>query len=175
MRALTDRARLREFMRRLGEEADVETRVYLTGGASAVLEGWRESTIDVDLKIVPDRDRLLRAIPPLKEALQINVELASPDDFIPVRDGWPDRSPFVAREGRVSFHHFEFAAQALAKIERGHAQDLADVDVMLRRSLVNAAGLREYFDAIEPMLYRFPAIDAASFRQAVLEVVGPVG
>ena len=66
-------------------------------------------------------------------------------------------------------------SRLLARVERGHAQDLADVDVMLRRSLVNAAGLREYFDAIEPMLYRFPAIDAASFRQAVLEVVGPVG
>lgn len=175
MRALTDRARLHEFMRRLGEEADVETRVYLTGGASAVVEGWRESTIDVDIKIVPERDSLLRAIPRLKETLQINVELASPDDFIPVGDGWPDRSPFVAREGRVSFHHFEFAAQALAKIERGHAQDIADVRVMLERGLVDAAGLREYFDAIEPMLYRYPAIDAASFRQAVLDVVGPGG
>lgn len=172
MRALADRDRLQAFMRRLGAEADADTRVYLTGGASAVVEGWRESTIDVDIKIVPDRDPLLRAIPHLKEALHINVELASPDDFIPVRDGWPDRSPFVAREGRVSFHHFEFAAQALAKIERGHAQDLADVEVMLRRGLVDAAGLREYFDAIEPMLYRYPAIDAASFRQAVLDVVG---
>lgn len=174
MRALTDRARLDEFMRRLGAEADIETRVYLTGGASAVLEGWRHSTIDVDLKIVPDRDRLLRAIPTLKEALQINVELASPDDFIPVRDGWPDRSPFVRREGRISFHHFEFAAQALAKIERGHAQDLADVRIMLQRGTVDVAALRDYFSAIEPMLYRYPAIHAASFRQAVLDVVGPV-
>lgn len=171
MRALTDRARLHEFMRRLGAEADVETRIYLTGGASALLEGWRDSTIDVDLKIVPDRDRLLRAIPALKEALQINVELASPDDFIPVRDGWADRSPFVLREARVSFHHFEFAAQALAKIERGHAQDLADVRIMLRRGLVNVQGLREYFDAIAPMLYRYPAVDVPSFRKAVSDLI----
>lgn len=170
MRALADRERLRMFMQRLAAEADAETKVYLTGGATAVLEGWRDSTIDIDLKIVPDRDPLLRAIPRLKETLQINVELASPDDFIPVREGWPDRSPFVAREGRVSFYHFELLAQALAKIERGHTQDLADVDTMLRRGLIAPAGLVEYFSAIEPMLYRYPAIDAASFRQAVVDV-----
>ena len=62
--------------------------MYLTGGATAVLIGWRESTIDVDIKLVPETDELLREIPSLKERLQINVELASPDQFIPVREGW---------------------------------------------------------------------------------------
>ena len=40
-----------------------EGRVYLTGGATAVLHGWRESTIDIDIKVVPDSDDLLREIP----------------------------------------------------------------------------------------------------------------
>jgi hypothetical protein len=44
-----------------------------------------------------------------------------PDDFIPVPDGWQDRSAFIAQEGLLSFRHFDFVAQALAKIERGHA------------------------------------------------------
>lgn len=60
-----------------------------------MLNGWRHSTIDVDIKIVPDVDRVFRAIPGIKERLQINVELASPDDFIPVRDDWEDRSPAI--------------------------------------------------------------------------------
>jgi hypothetical protein len=37
-------------------QTDGDTRIYFTGGATAVLYGWRASTIDVDLKIVPDRD-----------------------------------------------------------------------------------------------------------------------
>jgi hypothetical protein len=56
-------------MRRLGRVARRPARVYLTGGATAVLEGWRASTIDVDLKLVPDDDELLRAIVDLKERL----------------------------------------------------------------------------------------------------------
>lgn len=154
-------------MRRLGAKARVPGRVYFTGGATAVLHGWRDSTIDVDIRLVPETDDLLRALPLLKEELQLNIELASPADFIPVRAGWEDRSPFVTREGALSFHHFDLYAQALAKVERGHTQDLADVAEMVRRGVVEPAGARRYFAAIEPLLYRYPAIDRTSFRRAV--------
>jgi hypothetical protein len=174
MRDLTDAVRLREFMRALGREARSPAHVYLTGGATAVLVGWRAMTIDVDIKIIPDDDALLRAIPALKERLSINVELAAPIDFIPVQDGWEDRSPFVGQEGLLSFHHFDLTAQALAKIERGHAHDDEDVREMLRRGLVSVDGLRAAFAAIEPRLYRYPAVDPAGFRRAVDRLVSRV-
>ena len=170
MRALADRDRIARFMRRLGAASDADTRVYLTGGATAVLYGWRDSTIDVDIRVLPERDAIYRAIPALKEELQINVELASPDQFIPVKDGWEGRSPFVVREGRVSFHHFDLYAQALAKIERGHTLDVADVGEMLSRRLIERDALLAYYEAIAPRLYRYPAVDAASFAAAVQAV-----
>ena len=162
-------------MRAVGEAAAIDGRVYFTGGATAVLHGWRASTIDVDVRIVPEQDAIFRAIPRLKEQLQLNVELASPDHFIPVKPGWEDRSPFVAREGHVSFHHFDLYAQALAKIERGHAQDAGDVREMLDRGLIERAGLLAYFEAIEPDLYRYPALDPGTFRRAVEDAVGLQG
>ena len=116
---------------------------------------------------------MLRALPRLKETFDINVELASPADFIPMKPGWQDRSPFVAQEGVVTFRHFDLYAQALAKIERGHEMDRKDVQEMLARSLVTRPGLLDYFEAIEPELYRFPAIDPASFRKAVSAIVSP--
>ena len=171
MRRPVDAGRVRDFMRALGAEADRETRVYFTGGATAVLYGWRSSTLDLDIKIVPDDDRLLRAIPRLKESHEINVELASPDAFIPEVPGWASRSPFIAREGKTSFHHYDLDAQALSKIERGHEQDLADVAAMFERSLVDRKLLLERFAEIEPALYRYPAIDPKSFRAAVERAV----
>ena len=119
---------------------------------------------------VPEHDALFRAIPRLKERLELNVELAAPSDFIPVRSGWEDRSPFIVSEASLSFHHFDLHAQALAKIERGHAQDLEDVREMLRRGLIDRDEAVRYFAEIEPRLYRFPAVDPASFRAAVIEV-----
>lgn len=175
MREVADATRIRRFMQSLAEEAAQDARVYFTGGATAVLVGWRQTTIDVDVKIVPEHDRLFRAIPAIKERLQINVELASPADFIPVPSGWEDRSPFIAREGRLSFHHYDLCAQALAKIERGHAQDVSDVQELLSRRLVHPERLAAYFRDIEPSLYRYPAIDPASFRRALEEIVGRAG
>ena len=65
-------------MRALGRAAREPARVYLTGGATAVLHGWRVTTVDMDMKVIPDRDDVLRMIPRIKEELSINVELAAP-------------------------------------------------------------------------------------------------
>lgn len=154
-------------MEALGAAAGAPARLYFTGGATAVLLGWRPSTIDVDIKLIPESDALLRAIPALKEQLHLNVELASPADFVPVPPGWEDRSRFVADVGRLSFYHFDLYAQALAKVERGHTQDLGDVRAMLERRLIDPGKALEYFARMEPELYRYPAIHGPSFRRAV--------
>jgi uncharacterized nucleotidyltransferase DUF6036 len=155
----------------LGRVAGGPTRIYLTGGASAVLEGWRGSTIDVDLRFEPDGDALLRELSTLKDDLGVNIELASPPDFIPELPGWRDRSPFVFREGKVDIHHFDFYSQALSKIERGFSQDLDDVASMLESGLVEPDKLGELYEAIEPELYRYPAVDSAAFRKKVAAVL----
>jgi hypothetical protein len=170
MRELADANRIERFMRELGKVARHEGRVYLAGGATAVLNGWRETTVDVDIKLIPDSDELLREIPRLKEALSLNVELASPSDFIPVVTGWEDRSPLIGTEGKLAFHHFDPVAQALSKAERGHEQDRRDVRHLIRSGLVDPAEARAQFNAIEPELFRFPAIDPATFRRTVEEL-----
>ena len=101
----------------------------------------------------------------------MNVKLASPADFIPVPAGWQDRSLFVSREGALTFYHFDPYAQALAKLERAHRQDLEDVRELLARGLVDPARALAYFEEIEPELYRFPAVDDAAFRRRVEEAL----
>jgi uncharacterized nucleotidyltransferase DUF6036 len=171
MRPPVDAKRIREFAHRLGRVASGRTRIYLTGGATAVLEGWRASTIDVDVRFEPESDALLRELVALKERLGINVELASPPDFIPELPGWRERSPLVFRDGNVDVHHFDPYSQALSKIERGFAHDLADVQEMLNRGLVDPERLGQFFEAIEPQLYRYPAIDPAAFRRKVQDAL----
>jgi hypothetical protein len=167
VRPAVDEARLRELARDLGRVASGPTRIYLTGGATAVLEGWRSSTIDVDLRFEPDIDEILRELPGLKERLGISIELASPPDFIPELPGWRERSPLVFREGNVRVHHFDFYSQALSKIERGFSQDIEDVEKMIESGLVEPARLGGLYEAIDPELYRYPAIDPEVFRRKV--------
>ena len=173
MREVASAARIREFMRRLGRSAPRPLSVFFTGGTSAVLTGWRETTVDIDLRMEPDDDDVLRAMVRLKTELDMNVELASPQDFIPPLPRWRERSRLIAREGALTFFHYDFYAQdnfyaqALAKIERGHSKDLLDVGEMLARGLVERAELSRLFDAIRPDLFRYPAIDQAQFAARV--------
>ncbi len=171
MRKQVTLEQIQRFMKALGAAATSPGRVYVVGGATAVLFGWRDSTIDLDLKIIPESDEIFRSLPALKERLQMNIELASPGDFIPELPGWQERSRFIQQEGKLSFLHYDFYAQALAKIERGHTLDRHDVQEMLRHNLVEPQRLLEMFAAIEDQLYRYPALDGRSFRQAVERVV----
>lgn len=172
MRPPVDERRIRALARELGRVARGPVRIYLTGGSTAVLEGWRETTIDVDLRFEPESDELLRALPALKDRLGVNIELASPPDFIPELPGWRERSPLVFREGSVDVHHFDLYSQALSKIERGFEQDLGDVDAMIARGFVKPSRLRQLYDAIEPDLYRYPALDQRAFRHKLDAALG---
>ena len=172
MRRLADTGRVQGFMHRLGQRAEANGRLYFTGGATALLLGWRSTTIDIDLSLGTDAEHLLRLVPALKEELELNVELASPSDFIPELPGWEDRSRFIQRDGRVDFFHYDFYAQALSKVERGHVQDHGDVRAMLDRDLIDAGTALELFARIEPELYRYPAINPETFRREVELVFG---
>lgn len=167
--------KVRELMRQLGREAESSGRIYLVGGSSAVVVGWRETTVDIDLKLDPEPEGVFEAIARAKEALNVNVELAAPDDFIPPLPGWRERSPFIDRYGSVDYFHYDFYAQALAKLERGHELDWLDVREMGRRRLIRASRLLEFYESVEPALVRYPAIDPPSFRKKVLLLAGEIG
>src|SRR6266481_2742430 len=118
--------RLKQFMDALAASARSPGRIYFTGGATALLLGFREQTIDIDIKLDPEPEGAFEAIAALKNRLDVNVELASPDDFIPAATDWRERSRHIASIGRLQFFHYDFGLQALSKVERGHAQDLED-------------------------------------------------
>jgi hypothetical protein len=158
---------LNQFMRELAAAARSPGKVYLTGGATALLLGFREQTIDIDLKLDPEPEGVFEAIATLKDRLNLNVELASPDDFIPRAADWRERSQHIESIGQLQFFHYDFSMQALAKLERGHVQDLEDVSSLLRDGYVTPAELRNRFAQIEPGLLRYPAIDPRQFKRRV--------
>jgi len=128
-----------------------------------VIEGWRNSTLDVDLRPEPDSDEILRALSELKNELDINLEPASPLDFLPELSGWRERSPYIAQHGSVQVRHMDFRLQALAKLERASDQDLRDVLEIVQRRLATPRELEDALDEMQDLLYRFPAVDRETF------------
>jgi hypothetical protein len=167
MRAEADKLKIQSFMAALGKRVRGEGCIYLTGGATAVLHGWRGMTIDVDIKPDPEPAGLFEAIAAIKNELDINIELASPDHFIPAVSGWRERSLFIVQHGEVRFFHYDPYGQTLSKLQRGHDRDMRDVQAMLKSGLVRVDRLWEMFLQIQPQLIRYPAIDPATFRGVV--------
>ena len=157
-------------MRFLGERVH-GGRFYLNGGASAVIVGWRTMTVDVDLKLEPEPIGVFEAITEAKEALDINVDPAAPDDFIPALPDWRERSLFLARHGTVKFFHYDFYAQALAKIARDHESDRSDVRAMHRLKFIEPQPLMQRFEAIESDIQRYPSLSLAHFHDRVRAMV----
>lgn len=172
MRRPLDPDRLRSVLEALGRACRGPGVLYLAGGATALLEGWRDATVALDLRLDPEPEGVFAAIAGVKEALQVNVELASPADFLPELLDWRERSPFVSRFGPVEVRHYDLRAQALAKLARGFDRDLADARAMLERELVTCAALRASLAQMEPRLERYPRVSGPELRRR-LEALCP--
>jgi len=163
LRDAADAERIALLARELGRAVAPGTRMYLTGGATAVLEGWRDSTVDVDVRFEPDSDDALSRIRDLKEELSLNVELASPLDFLPPLPEWEERSRFRFREGNLEVFDFDPYSQVLSKLQRGqvsalryrfpmssaHQASSASKDAAAQAEAIRRQRLRE--DAQRPM------------------------
>ncbi len=170
MRRPLDPDRLRQVLEALGRACRGPGVLYLSGGATALLEGWRSATVDLDLKLDPEPEGVFAAIARIKEELDVNVELASPDDFLPELADWREQSPFVARFGQVEVRHYDLRAQALSKLARGFERDLGDVRAMLERGLVSCDTLRSAFAQMEARLERFPRVSGRELRRRLSEL-----
>jgi hypothetical protein len=167
-----DSSRLRAFLDELSRAAKTPTRLYLTGGASQLLRGLRETTVDIDLTFEPESDELLRSMVPLKESLDLNVELVSPAHFVPALPGWRERCDFALEIGKLAVLHFDPYTQALSKLERGHDRDLQDVHTLVNAGLIDTSHLRSLFVAVQSELFRYPEIDLKSLSTAVDRLAG---
>jgi hypothetical protein len=93
------------------------------------------------------------------EKLSVNVELASPDQFVPALNGWRERCEYIGKWGQVEFFHYDFYGQAFSKIVRGHAVDISDVKALVSLRKVDLDILEKLFLEVLPSMNRYPALD----------------
>jgi hypothetical protein len=141
-------------------------RVYVVGGGTAVWAGWRDSTIAADLH--SETDAIFRDIQAIKEELQINIEFARPEQFVPPLAGSEERHRLIETIGKVTFFHYDPYAQLLSKVVRGFNRDVQDARRFLDSGWVDPARFRSLVDDVSHATYaKYPALS----RDAVLEAV----
>lgn len=169
MRPDLTRERLQELMRELARTAPRQGthRVYIVGGGTAVLSGWRATSVDADLHA--DDEAVFHDIQGIKERLNVNVEFTRPEQFVPPLSGTQDRHLFVQTLRNVSFWHYDPYAQVFSKLARGLERDLADARSFVRSGLVEPERLLALVRAVPAAAYaRYPRL-APTRLLAVIE------
>ena len=139
------------FLQSLGRRYTMPGRLYLVGGTTMVYEGFRQQTLYIDISFeVADEyhSAFVAAVRDLKEQLSLNIEEASPAEFIPLPSGHRERSQCMGRYGQLEVFYFDLYSTALSKIERGTESDFDDVLTLLDRGRLALSLLSEYFDEI---------------------------
>lgn len=124
-------------------------RLYLTGGAALVHRGIRPGqTLDIDIQVTVDPAHLTAQIVHLKQKLNMNIEFASPGDFMPLPTQWEMRSAFIKRYDQVDVFYFDWYSIALSKMLRANRQDVVDVQLLIRQGFIDLKRLDELYEDV---------------------------
>lgn len=151
MRPKVDKPAIDSFLNTLGRNFRKPGRLYLVGGAALVHHGIRPgSTMDIDIEISGiNEGEMIDAIRRLIQQLNINIEFASPRDFMPLPTQWMAQSEYIGRYGEIDAFYFDFYSIALSKMQRGSTLDINDVKLLLEQGVIT---LQELDSAYEEVL-----------------------
>jgi hypothetical protein len=172
-----DRARIRNFLSRLGTAFHAEGRIYLTGDTALVYGGLRPAVEEIALAymVAPvRRGPFLREVQRLAEQLQVNVREDSPAEEVPLPAGAAARARPAGRFGQLELFLFDPYSVALAKLAAASDDGVADVRAMRDAGWLDAAMLGEL---VEESLRRYQPTDRQvapdELRQRAASLAGP--
>jgi len=175
MRPSVDKTAIESFLQQLGRAFRKPGRLYLVGGAALVHAGVRPGfTQDIDIQVSgANEGELIVAIQRLIQQLQINVEFASPADFIPLPSQWEMHAQYVGRYGGVDVFYFDFYSIALSKIERGNSRDIDDVKLLVQQGIIILNELDAAYREVLAQLGqgRYPRITPQRFSERYTAVL----
>ena len=134
-------------------DASISRPGYLVGRSSLLLVAGKTSTFDIDVQFSTSHEHhaeFIRCLRTVSREMAILVELASPEQFIPLQAGFQERYQFVGQYGSLDVFHFDYYCIALGKVHRGNEKDFDDVVHMVQTELISLSMLESYLEQILP-------------------------
>ncbi len=174
MRPNVDKKAIESFLQQLGRTFRKQGRLYLVGGAALVHAGVRPGfTQDIDIQVGgANEGDLIVTIQRLIQQMQINIEFASPKDFIPLPSQWEAHSQYLGRYGSIDVFYFDFYSIALSKIERGATRDIEDVKLLVQQKRITLDELDAAYQEVLAQLGkgRYPKITPERFTERYFNI-----
>lgn len=125
-----------------GEQVPPESQITLLGGSALILLGNSRETIDIDFvgdDINPSE--LHRRIIQIAKENKILLDIVPIEHFIPIPQGSEKRVIPVGQFGNLNVFVADPYSIALSKIDRGLANDFADIEFLINKGHINLNAL----------------------------------
>ena len=126
----------------LGERVPPSSRLLLVGGSALVLLGSPRRTIDIDFigdDVSPSElDKIIMLV---ARELKIYIEPVAMERFIPIPDGFDERTIRIGQFGNLEVFVADPYSIALTKLDRGFDTDFDDMIFLVHRNLVDVEEL----------------------------------
>jgi hypothetical protein len=117
--------------------------------------GSQRRTVDIDCTIETMPSELVATIDDVARELQMEVEIISINEFIPLPSGASTRHHSVGNFGTISVFVFDPYSIALSKIARGFETDIQDVFFLLTQGIIELDILSRYVEESLPVAWDY--------------------
>jgi hypothetical protein len=133
-----DNTEIQSVLQILGERVLPSSQLFLVGGSALILLGSPRLTIDIDFigdDIAPSE--LDQRIMQVARELKIYIEPVALERFIPIPDGFDERTIRIGQFGNLEVFVADPYSIALTKLDRGFDTDFDDMIFLVKRHLVD--------------------------------------
>jgi len=126
------------FLVQLGNYYKEPATLYLIGGSALCLMGNPRRTMDIDFSLasLESNQPLLDSMMTVADKMEIELEVITIEEFVPVPADAFQRHQFVEKFGNISLFIYDPYTIALSKLARGLETDIQDVLFLLENKTI---------------------------------------
>lgn len=171
---MINREKLSEFITHIAKSFIGSGVLYLVGQTSRLNEGWTYWIEEIDFTVdvsAEDRTTFNETVSQFKKENPIKIVEESPEEVIPLPEGYPARHRKVVTtdlttNGKLKFYHFDPYSVAFRYIARGDEQDYQLVLDFLKHGWINEEEMNKLLEELLPRFsFRTIQQDPAEFRR----------
>ena len=146
---------IRNFLIRLSQQYSQPVKLYLLGGSALCFLGNPRRTVDIDCVVELSTEEFTNTLEAVAAELQVEVEVISIDEFIPLPSNSTARHHNLEKYGSIEVFIFDPYSIALSKLARGFDTDIQDILFLLGRGIIEFSMLTKFVEDAIPQAWDY--------------------
>ncbi|MCJ7657866.1 MAG: DUF6036 family nucleotidyltransferase [Anaerolineales bacterium] len=146
---------IRNFLNHLSQIYTQPVKLYLLGGSALCFLGSPRRTVDIDCVVDNSTKEFKDTVEAVANKLQVEVEIISIDEFIPLPPNNTERHQNVEKFGRIEVYIYDPYSIALSKLARGFDTDIQDVLFLLQNGIIKLDTLTKFVQNAIPLAWDY--------------------